>query len=47
LSDTHSTGAYTVTVAAARNVTVTYTVNASDTAGNTSANRTITFAARL
>ena len=42
----NSSGAYTVTVAAARNVTVTYTINATDAAGNTGANRTLTFTAR-
>jgi hypothetical protein len=42
----NSSGGYTVNVASARNVTVTYTVNATDAAGNTGANRTITFATR-
>ena len=41
-----ASGAYTVNVAPARNVTVTYTINATDAAGNTGANRTLTFTAR-
>jgi hypothetical protein len=38
-----SSGAYTVTVAASRLQTVTYQVNATDAAGNTGGNRTLTF----
>jgi hypothetical protein len=38
-----SSGTYTVNVAASRLQTVTYVVNATDAAGNTSGNRTLTF----